>query len=196
MQNIMDYTELEKLVGENMKPGRFGHSIGVAGTAAMLLEKIGRDPLPGRICGIYHDYFRYIEAEKALDEVARYSISTVPEELAEPVLLHAPIAAFHMRDIVGPVPDSFLKAVRWHTLGAKDMGVLGAIVYIADYAEPGRKHLDDGTRKKIFSLPTLEEMVLLILQMQDGYFRTVGKRSAEITLRLYDYLKGGGCFED
>lgn len=196
MQNIMDYTELEKLVGMNMKPGRFKHSLGVADTAAMLLEKIARDPMPGRICGIYHDYFRYIEAEKALEEVRRFSIDTVPEELTEPVLLHAPIAAFHMRDIAGPVPDSFLKAVRWHTLGSKDMGILGASVYIADYAEPGRKHLDDDTRRRIFSLPTLEEMVLLILKMQDGYFKEVGKKNAQTTLELYDYLKGGGCFED
>ncbi len=196
MQRIMDYTKLEKLVGKNMKPSRLEHSIGVAETSAMLLEKAGLDPESGRICGIYHDYFRYIAPDAAVSEVNKHSIPTVPEEMESPVLLHAPIAAFHMREIVGPVPDSYLKAVRWHTLGSKDMGMLGAAVYIADYAEPGRKHLDDGERRKIFSMPSFEAMVSYILEMQYEYFRTTDKTSAGITDELYAYLKEGGRFEN
>lgn len=196
MQRIMDYTKLEHLVGKNMKPSRFEHSIGVAETSAMLLEKVGLDPEAGRICGIYHDYFRYIGADDAISEVRKHLIPTVSEELESPVLLHAPIAAFHMRDIVGSVPDSYLKAVRWHTLGSRDMGMLGAAVYIADYAEPGRKHLDDEVRCKIFSMPSFEAMVSYILEMQYEYFKTAGKTSAGVTDDLYTYLKEGGRFEN
>ena len=106
-----------------------------------------------------------------------------------------PIAAFHMRADIGLVPESWVRAVRFHTLGSKDMGALGAVIYIADYCEPGRKHIDDEERKRIFSLASLEEMVLHILASQNRYFKERGISNARITDELYSFLGDGGRFE-
>ena len=100
-----------------------------------------------------------------------------------------------MRRDVGPVPESWVRAVRFHTLGSKDMGTLGAIIYIADYSEPGRKHIDDDERKRIFSLSSLEAMVLHILDSQNRYFKERGISNARITDELYSFLGDGGRFE-
>ena len=84
--------------------------------------------------------------------------------------------------------------MRHHTLGHVEMGVYGAVVYIADYAEKGRKHLDDAERALILSLPSLEAMVLHIMDMQRKYFETKGMKEAGVSAELYGYIRSGGCF--
>ncbi len=197
MLRIMDYTDLDRLARNHLKSSRYEHSVGVAKTARSILERFGRDGNAGLICGIYHDWYRYISAEEALDEVYRNRLSVEYEEIESPMLLHGPVAACHMREIVGEdVPDRWRLAVRWHTLGSKDMGVLGAAVYVADFAEPGRKHLSDKEKKRILTLDSLEEMVLHVIESQNDYFRETGKKNAFVTDNLYSFLLRGGRFED
>ena len=195
MSRIMGYTELKRMMEQKLPQKRFLHSLGVAETAKMLAERFSLDSEAALICGIYHDSYRYISAEEALKEVRMYSISIFKEEEENENLLHAPIAAYHMREDVGPVPSSYIKAVRYHTLGSKDMGALGAVIYIADYTEPGRKHLDDEERVRIYSEPTLEGMVRYIIEKQNVYFKAKGIANAAVTDELYDFLLKGGRFE-
>ena len=196
MSKIMGYTELKAIMEEKLPEKRFLHSLGVAETAAMLARRFNLDIDGALICGIYHDAYRYIGKEEALKEVEEYGISIFKEERENGNLLHAPIAAYHMREDVGPVPSAYVKAVRYHTLGSRDMGMLGAAVYIADYSEPGRKHLDDEEREHIYSFESLEGMVRYIIERQNEYFQREGIRNAEVTDDLYSFLVAGGCFED
>lgn len=195
MSRIMSYTEVESWVRSVLPEKRFKHSLGVASTAAMLASRFLIDNEAALISGIYHDAYRYIGYDEAMDEVRRYGISIYPEEEENANLLHAPIAAFHMRADIGLVPESWVRAVRFHTLGSKDMGALGAVIYIADYSEPGRKHIDDEERKRIFSLASLEAMVLHILDSQNRYFKEKGICNACVTDELYSFLRDGGRFE-
>lgn len=196
MSKIMGYTELKALMEEKLPRKRFIHSLGVAETARTLAVRFCLDVDGALIAGMYHDAYRYISKDEALSEVRRYGIFIYKEEEENENLLHAPIAAYHMRDDVGPVPLSYVKAVRFHTLGSPEMGRLGAAVYIADYSEPGRRHLDDEERKRIYSHESLEEMVGYIIEKQNEYFRKEGIRNASITDELYSFLARGGRFED
>ena len=72
------------------------------------------------------------------------------------------------------------------------MGPYGAILYIADYAEKGRKHLDDNERQHILSQATLEDMIIVIMDAQRKYFEKEGIKEAEVSTELYDYIKQGG----
>ena len=109
------------------------------------------------------------------------------------MLLHGALSAIHFpSDAEGDVPEFFRVAVRHHTLGHKDMGKYGAILYIADYIEPGRKHLDDDDRQRILSGERLEDMIISIMDMQGEYFIREGIKSAEVSDELYDYIKSGG----
>lgn len=194
MSRIMGYTELEAWIKSRLPEKRYIHSLAVAKTASTLASLFSQDRNASLISGLYHDAYRYITKEDALREVEKYSIDIFPEERENGNLLHAPIAAYHMRDDIGPVPSSYVDAVRYHTLGSKDMGPLGAIIYIADYTEPNRKHIDDDERMRIFSLPSLEAMVCHIIEEQNVYFKKNGIRNARVTDELYEYLKEGGTF--
>ena len=67
-------------------------------------------------------------------------------------------------------------------------------MYIADYAEKGRKHLDDEERSRILSLQTLEAMVMHIMDMQRAYFESKGMKEAGVSEELYSFLENGGRF--
>ena len=109
------------------------------------------------------------------------------------MLLHGALAAIHFdEDACGSVPDVFKRAVRHHTLGSMEMGPYGAVVYIADYIEPGRKHLTDEDRKYILSALTLEGMIVRIMDMQRLYFEREGIKEAAVSTELYDYIISGG----
>ena len=186
------YTELYEIVKEKIKSSRFIHSVSVADVAASLAERFSIDAEAARICGIYHDAYRYTDPSLYIDELEEYGIEIFPEEKEHPMLLHGAVAAMMFDKDAGPVPQEYKDAVRHHTLGSRDMGALGALIYIADYIEPGRKHLSDEERGIILSEPTLEGMIITIMDMQRPYFEKEGIREAGVSLALYEYLRKGG----
>ena len=161
----ISYTSLEAKVQRMIKPSRFQHSLGVAEVSSMLASRFGLDTGAAEYIGIYHDAYRYSGA----------------------------LAAVHFdEDAEGEVPGYYKTAVRHHTLGSKDMGPYGAVVYIADYTEPGRKHLTDEDRERIFSCQSLEDMIIMIMDMQRKYFRREGIAEAGVSTELYSFIKDGG----
>ena len=187
------YTELEAKVRAMIKPKRFVHSEGVAAVSAELAERFALNVQDARYIGIYHDAYRYSADSSSPDFCRSHGIEVFPEEEADPMLLHGALAAIHFDDDAeGTVPDAFKIAVRHHTLGSKEMGPYGAVVYIADYIEPGRKHLTDEDRKHILSAETLEGMIIRIMDMQRAYFSREGIKEAAVSSELYDYIAAGG----
>ena len=190
---IISYTALEEKVRSMIKPKRFIHSEGVASVSADLASRFGMDVSAARYIGIYHDAYRYSASDSSPEFCRKNGIDVFPEEEADPMLLHGALAAIHFdEDAEGSVPEYFRRAVRHHTLGSPDMGPYGAVVYIADYIEPGRKHLTDDDRKHILSADTLEDMIIRIMDMQRSYFIREGIKEAGISGKLYDFIKGGG----
>ncbi len=189
----ISYTELESKVSTMIKEKRFLHSLGVVSVSKMLAERYGLSPDDAAYIGIYHDAYRYSCNDETPSYCQSHGIEVFPEEIADPMLLHGALAAIRFpEDAEGDVPDYFRIAVRHHTLGHKDMGKYGAVLYIADYMEPGRKHLDDADRQRILSCERLEDMIITIMDAQNEYFRREGIKSAAVSEELYDYIKSGG----
>ena len=193
MSGIISYTELEAKVKSMIKPSRFTHSEGVVEMSRFLADRFNLDKDIASYIGIYHDAYRYSCDESTPDYCREHGMEVFPEEEKSPMLLHGALAAIHFpEDAEGEVPEFYRTAVRHHTLGHKEMGPYGAILYIADYAEKGRKHLDDKERQHILSQATLEDMIIVIMDAQRKYFEKEGIKEAEVSTELYDYIKQGG----
>ncbi len=188
----ISYIELYNKVRAMIKPSRFTHSIGVADTASMLAERFGLDKKAALYCGIYHDAYRYSCDSSTKDYCIENGWKVFPEEEQDSMLLHGTLAAIHFPIDAEGVPYSYQLAVRHHTLGSIEMCALGATIYIADYIEPNRKHLTDDDRNKILSNPTLEDMIISIMDMQREYFEREKIKEAGVSLELYEYIKRGG----
>ena len=72
------------------------------------------------------------------------------------------------------------------------MGKLGGILYIADYAEKGRKHVSEDERREILGKETLESMIIYIMDKSRGYLLSCGIEEAGVSKELYKFLKEGG----
>ena len=144
--------------------------------------------------GLWHDFAREWSDDALLSYCLSHKLAMEPEELAQPMLLHGLAASCLLSDRVPETKSSWMLAVRWHTLGSRDMGTLGAALYIADYLEPMRTHLDLEERTAILTMPSLEAMCLQIIINQEGFLSGKGLTTARSTADLKEFLLTGGCF--
>ena len=121
---------------------RFRHTLGVEETIASLGELyLPNEVLRLRVAALLHDLTKEWTAEEQLSFCRKQNIPLSPEEIAAPKVLHAKTAAFLAeRDYAALVDQEIVKAIREHTVGAPDMSVFSALLYLADYIEPTRTY--------------------------------------------------------
>ncbi len=91
--------------------------------------------------GLVHDLARDYPEGELLFLAREYGIPVDPMEEITPVLLHGPVGAEILKRRWDVTDEEVLEAIRWHTSGNKDMGLLAKIVFLADKLEPGKARL-------------------------------------------------------
>lgn len=193
MSNAMSCTEVEQYVKSKVKPKRYLHSVSVAETAIYLNSRFNTnlDQDDCYKCGLLHDIARNWQAGDLLLYTKNNHIPLEKEEVHHPLLLHAPVGASLVKELGF---EEYETAIRWHTLGNKDMGKLGLIIYLADYLEPRRTFLTDSQRVAYNKMESLEIICLNVLKQMKHHFKDNALSFATSTKGLYDYLKEGGTF--
>lgn len=194
MSYLMNFTELEMAVRDMIKPSRFLHSQRVKDTALELGRKYSMDETALSYISIFHDAYRNVEGNEAIKICRKAGVLIYPEELDNPMLLHGAVAAIKLPSFIGECPESWALALRFHTLGSPEMGRLGAVLYIADYIEPGREYLGDD-RNEILSKPRLEDMVLDVLERERLYSYKINRHISLVSEELRLFLINGGKFD-
>ena len=144
------------------------------------LTLLGREgqPFPGHkvkddrcekamLAGLLHDCAKCLSTEKKIGLCVKKNIDITEVEISNPGLLHAKAGMVLAEEEYGIKDAQILHAIRVHTTGEADMGLLDKILFVADYIEPNR-----------YEAPRLEEIRKLAFSDLD---RTV----AEI---LYDTI--------
>lgn len=99
---------------------------------AVTLDLSDADRRRVRAAGWLHDSLRDAEGDVLRPMVAP-ELRDLPRKL-----LHGPAAAARLREL-GMRDDEVLGAVAFHTVGHPDLTLIGRLVYLADYLEPGRR---------------------------------------------------------
>ncbi|MCR4718617.1 MAG: nicotinate-nucleotide adenylyltransferase [Firmicutes bacterium] len=136
-EHVPDFEEKLKTM---LTHERFLHSLGVRDTAVHLAKLYGADEKKAEVAGLLHDnaknmdnmYERCRDLEVELDEF----------ELRNPALVHAKLGAETAKCEFGISDSEIINAIRWHTVGRPDMGLLEKIVFVADLIEPNRNFPD------------------------------------------------------
>ena len=147
----MDLSHLRFCVEEILSKKRFEHTLSCEGLALKLSKRWGANEEYACAAALLHDVTKELDREAQLQLFKRYDI--VPDEITikVPALWHAITAALLAEHVYG-MPDEVVGAIRWHTTGHAEMTVLEKIVFLADYAEPGRTLPDvQKIREKSFS---------------------------------------------
>ncbi|SJN21633.1 Hydrolase (HAD superfamily), YqeK [Marinilactibacillus psychrotolerans 42ea] len=129
--------ELLEAVSQVMSPKRFTHVKGVEKAALELARQYRVDYEKVSIAALLHDY-----AKEQLDEEMRDII--ISENMDLELLQygnniwHGPVGAILIRNRFNVTDSEILDAIRHHTVGAPQMGLIEQIIYVADYIEPNR----------------------------------------------------------
>lgn len=193
----MIYTHIDQYVVTHTSARRYAHCVSTAKETGMLLERYApsyQDPVGTHVIGVWHDVAREWSDEDLLLYCLKHAIPMELEEQRFPMLLHGAVAADLLSHRYPDVPMSWKSAIRWHTIGSCDMGVLGAALFAADYMEPLRRHLVPGEREMLLESRSLEDLCRTIVDKHLRHLLEKGKTSALSTRRLETFLAEGGRF--
>lgn len=120
---------------------RFQHALACAQLAAELAENSGFSTDRAYVAGLLHDCARELPEKKAKRLLAHYKGKHCSSATREnPKLWHMPLGIVIAKKDFGIQDSMILRAIGVHSVGAAQMTMLDAILYVADYSEPLRKH--------------------------------------------------------
>lgn len=181
---------LKEYLQKNLTAGRYNHSLLVADTSLKLAREFQVNEKKAWLAGLVHDIARE-HPFKELEKICRLGDNT-PEEIYDfPILLHGFAGALMLKNEWGIDDPEILEAVEYHSVGHKGMGIIARIVYVADFIEPERRHIDDVFRESLKGL-TLDEMLYITLKMSLDHLEEKQKPIAQNSLELFRELEKRG----
>lgn len=136
----MDLAIFQSKLAKTLSPARYRHSIEVMHLACKLAGIYGVEPDLAVIAGLLHDVAREIAPRDLLTMAETMGLNIDEVERKAPVLLHGKVGAELLRREWGQDNPAVLQAVAQHITGAPVMPLISQIVFIADFAEPGRQY--------------------------------------------------------
>ncbi len=164
-----EYNKIKEKLSKKLSVKRFDHTIGVSYTAAAMAMRYGVNVDKAAMAGLLHDCAKYMTDDELIEKCTKYGIDCSETELKNGYLLHAKLGAYFSKEKYGIEDEEICSAVRYHTTGKPAMSVLEAIVFTADYIEPGRKVLPNFKLIRSMAFVDLDEAVYLILQNTLSY---------------------------
>lgn len=135
----LDLKRAEALIREDLKNGRWVHTLGVKETAVRLARIHRASEEKAAFAALLHDWAKHAPKEEFHRLVEQGLLPEGKEVLGMPKLYHAYLGAYWIEREFGVSDPEILEAVRYHSTGSPGLGLCGRILFVADYAEPGRE---------------------------------------------------------
>ncbi len=135
----MNLEDICKDVKEILSEHRYNHSIGVMEMAGTLAKIYNVDEQKAKITGILHDIAKEMTKEESYKYITENSISIDEIEKMQYKILHGKIGA----DICKKkykLDEEMQEAIRFHTTGVPNMGILSKIIFVSDKIEKNRTY--------------------------------------------------------
>lgn len=197
---------LREAVRPYLSDKRYAHTLAVEEEAAFIAAHV----LPSRegsirAAALLHDIAKELTSEKQLNYIRDFGIiSGDIGDYPEPVLHALAAPAVISERFSEYLDDDILSAVRYHTTGRAEMTVFEAIVFIADYIEPTRKHESCRRCREYFhshivnaknadeATAVLTEAVYMSLRDTLQHIESTHKMLDPDTAKAAQYLQNGG----
>lgn len=131
--------DIKEYLKNNLKPARYGHTLGVVNTAIKLAEIYGEDINKAEMAALCHDVAKNMSDEELKKIIEEENISLSIDEENTRELWHSIVGPIISRKVFEIEDEEILNAMRWHTTGKENMTNLEKIIYLADLIEPSRR---------------------------------------------------------
>lgn len=191
--------ELRREMKKELEPKRYEHTLSVAYTAANLAAVHGVDVEKALVAGMLHDCAKCLSHKKQLSLCMKNHMHLSELEAAkDSPLIHAKAGSILAKKKYGITDADILHAICYHTTGRPQMSPLEKVIYIADYIEPGRKHVkrtadeakkDRLTQVRRMAYRDLDEALCNILGDSLAYLHEKGGKVDYMTQKTYEYYR-------
>ena len=172
-----NFNELKEIVKSKMSLKRFTHTLGVVEMSEKLAKIYNANIEKCKVAALLHDICKEMNMEYIKNICKNNFINELSEEdLENNEILHGFAGAYYVKNELGINDKEILNAIKYHTVGAKDMTLLEKIVYIADAIEYGRNYPSVvEIREETFK--NLDKAILMEIEHKEEYLESIGKKS-------------------
>ena len=125
--------------------------------------------------------------KKKIERCTRHNLPISEWEYQNPELLHAKLGAFYAREKYEVTDADILSAIECHTTGKPGMNLLEKIIFVADYIEPNRKHLDEIEIIRQEAFTDIDRCIIHILKNTLSYLESSADDTDPMSIETYNY---------
>ncbi len=173
-----------------LKPNRVAHVLGCRDAAVALAKHYGADVTDAARAGLLHDVTKALDGPLQLTLCQEYGILLNKFSQENPKTLHALTGSLVAEQIFGE-NEAVVTAIRYHTTGRPDMGLLEKIIYLADYIEANRNFPGVEALREA-SFRDIDQAMLMGLESAAAHVRRQGQELAQGTLDAIRFLRSRG----
>ena len=172
-----NFNELKEIVKSKMSLKRFTHTLGVVEMSEKLAKIYNANIEKCKVAALLHDICKEMNMEYIKNICKNNFINELSEEdLENNEILHGFAGAYYVKNELGINDKEILNAIKYHTIGAKNMTLVEKIVYIADAIEYGRNYPSVvEIREETFK--NLDKGILIEIEHKEEYLESIGKKS-------------------
>ena len=179
-----NFNELKEIVKSKMSLKRFTHTLGVVEMSEKLAKIYNADIEKCKVAALLHDICKEMDMEYIKNICKNNFMNELSEEdLENNEILHGFAGAYYVKNELGVNDKEILNAIKYHTIGAKNMTLVEKIVYIADAIEYGRNYPSVvEIREETFK--NLDKGILMEIEHKKKYLESIGKKSHPNTYKF------------
>ena len=179
-----NFNELKEIIKSKMSLKRFTHTLGVVEMSKKLAKIYNADIEKCKVAALLHDICKEMDIEYIKNICKNNFMNELSEEdLENNEILHGFAGAYYVKNELGVDDKEILNAIKYHTVGTKNMTLVEKIVYIADAIEYGRNYPSVvEIREETFK--NLDRGMLMEIEHKEKYLESIGKRPHPNTDKL------------
>ena len=184
---MWEIDKIKDYVKENLKVGRYNHTLGVVNTAVELAKVFREDQKKAEIAALCHDVAKNMDLEQLRKIIDEENITLSIDEENTKEIWHSIAGPIIAKNIFKINDEEILSAMRWHTTGKENMSNLDKIVYLADLIEPSRE-FDGIDEIRSISYKSLDLAMIKALTHTTIYLLNKGYAVDINTIKARNYL--------
>ena len=179
-----NFKELKEIVKSKMSLKRFTHTLGVVEMSEKLAKIYNANIEKCKVAALLHDICKEMDMKYIKNICKNNFMSELSEEdLENNEILHGFAGSYYVKNELGVDDRDILSAIKYHTVGAKNMSIVAKIVYIADAIEYGRNY-PSVVKIREETFKNLDIGILMEIEHKEKYLESIGKKSHPNTEKL------------